>query len=984
MLNLFNDNASSDSDQSFLSLLSDGSTDDGSFVSLPSLADSLEAQFSDVPKNFNVVHINAQSIPAHYPDMQASLLNKNIQAIVVSETWLKPCLPTTLYSLPGFHLIRNDRTSSRGGGVAIYLRSNIPFSVISTSPQPPPSNAGEHLFVEVILSNNKILLGAYYSHSSSVNYFSSFEKILEDLIPLYSHNIILGDFNTCLLKQDHRTHSFESIIKSCNMHILPFSATHHAPNYSPSLLDLCIVSSPQHVAKHGQCSADNFSYHDLIFLSYKIRPPKIKPKVILQRNFSGMNKEKMLQDASNIDWSPVTNAVTVDDQVAIFNSMITQLYDKHAPLRAIKLKHRPAAWLTDDIKLLMSKKCSARHKYKCRPNDSNKEKYVKSRNRCNMVCRDALRRHIHKSVDNDDPAKVWQFLRSFGIGKSLQDSIPNNINIDSLNLYFSSVLPIDVSEKSNTINYLSTLPIPDYSPFVFNRVSACDVKKSLLSITSNAVGGDGISRNMIVPILDIILPVLCLIFNNSMTNGIYPTIWKDAQLIPLPKKPNPKSFTEYRPISILPFLSKVLERLVHSQISKYLSSHDLLNPFQSGFRPGHSTVSTLVKITDDIRLSMDNRNLTILTLLDFSNAFNTVDFDILLAILRSINISPTVLDWFHSYLFGRRQRIRLEEKFSSWCDAIAGVPQGGVLSPLLFAIFINSISNNFSSSYHLYADDLQIYSKAPLDQLSGAVDLINADLNCITTWCRQFGLKINHSKTQVMIVGSSQLISKVDLSTIPSIHFDGVPIPYSTSLKNLGLTIDHCLSWAPQLQVTSRKLYATAGALKRLRNFLPVTTKIALVQSLLLPILDYADVCYPDLTENQLDKLERLQNFCIRFIFGLRKYDHISQYRSKLKWLPIRLRRNAHILSLLYNILFNPLTPRYLKERFNFLHNANVLNLRSSENLALSMPQHGTVFYDHSFSVKAVRLWNLLPVTIRRAQSLSTFKSQVKSFYLAN
>ncbi|KAJ8731621.1 hypothetical protein PYW07_004785 [Mythimna separata] len=142
-----------------------------SFVGFPSLADTLESHFSDVPKNFNVVHINAQSVPAHYTDMLANLDCKNIHAILVSESWLKPCLPSTSYSLPGFQLIRNDRVSGGGGGVAIYLRPQIPFSIVDMSAQPPPQNAGEHLFLEVNLNHVKILLGVYYSPSSRVNFF---------------------------------------------------------------------------------------------------------------------------------------------------------------------------------------------------------------------------------------------------------------------------------------------------------------------------------------------------------------------------------------------------------------------------------------------------------------------------------------------------------------------------------------------------------------------------------------------------------------------------------------------------------------------------------------------------------------------------------------------------------------------------------------------------------------------------------------------
>lgn len=975
--------SSSTSDE-YLSFSSNDTFNSGndSFVSIPTLSDTLAAQFSDVPKNFNVLHINAQSIPAHYPDMLASFDNTNVHAILVSESWLKPCLPSTSFSLPGFILIRNDRTGSVGGGVAIYLRSHFLYSIINMSPQPPPCDAGEHLFIEVLLSHTKILLGVYYSHSIRVNYFASFEKILEDLIPSYTHNIIMGDFNTCLIKKDFRCANLESIVNSSNMHILPLNPTHNFPNCNPSLLDLIFVSSLHHVVKHGQCSADAFSYHDLIFLSYKVRPPKPKPKILLQRSFGTIDMEKLRNDAGEIDWVQVHSANNIDDKVSIFNSTLTQLYDTHAPLRAIKIKHLPAPWLTDDIKKLMHNKVAAKSKLKHCSNDVNKQKYIKSRNRCNRMCRDALRRHIHDSVDNEDPAKVWKFLRSLGVGKSRHHSIPQDLDINSLNQHFSSSSNVNSNDKIATLTYLSSLPTLDHSPFVLSQFTACDVKKSILSISSNAAGGDGISRNMIVLILDEILPILCHILNNSILEGTVPSCWKEAQIIPLPKKSNPKSFSEYRPISILPFLSKVLERLVHNQLSSFFNQNMLLNPLQSGFRTGHSTVSALVKVTDDIRLGMDNRQLTILTLLDFSNAFNSVDFDILLALLRSINISPSVIDWFRSYLFGRRQRIRIQDTFSSWCETNAGVPQGGVLSPLLFAVFINSISFFLTSSYHLYADDLQIYSQAPLDHLADAVDEVNGDLLRIANWSRSHGLTINPIKTQVIIVGSSRLVSKIDFTTLPEIVFGGICVPYSTQVKNLGIIMDNCMSWQPQIQSVARKMFASAASLNRLRNFLPTATKAALAQSLLFPILDYADASYIDLTEDQLNKLERLQNLCIRFIFGLRKYDHVSEFRCKLKWLPIRLRRNSHILSILYNILFNPSTPFYLKERFRFLQ-CSSYSLRSSENLLLTTPEHCTIFYNSSFTVQAVHLWNALPTSIKRAQSLNSFKAQVKDYYLS-
>ncbi|CAG9130076.1 unnamed protein product [Plutella xylostella] len=655
----------------------------------------------------------------------------------------------------------------------------------------------------VYLEQTKTLLGVYYNPSMYNNYYNSFEKVLEDYIPIYNHVIIMGDFNTCLLKKDVRSSSFLSLTQASNMTILPLGATHHFPNCIPTLLDLILVSSPNHVAKHGQCGADGFSYHDLIYLSYKIRPPKAKPRTLLQRNFGGMVLENLRSDAQNAAWDAVYNANTVDEKVSAFNSVMIRLYDVHAPVRAVRMKHLPAPWLTDEIKVMINRKISAKSKFKHQPSDSNRDKYIALRNHCNKVCRDAQRRHIHESVQNGDPAKVWNFLRSLGVGKSRSQSIPKDLDLNLLNQHFTSSVAMDSATKNRTLNTLSSKPTPDFSEFNFSQFADSDVERSILAITSNAVGSDSISRKMVLPILDIILPVISHILNFSISSNTFPSTWKDAQVTPLPKKSNP-SFSDYRPISILPFLSKVLERLVHHQLNRFLVRNDLMNPYQSGFRPGHSTVTALVQITDDVRQGMENGELTVLSLLDFSNAFNTVDFDILLGVLRSLNVSPTVIDWFHTYLHGRRQRIRIEESNSVWCSTTAGVPQGGVLSPLLFAIFINSISDNISSSYHLYADDLQIYNQASISDLPLAIRKTNIDLDHILLWSKDHGLKVNPTKTQVIVLGSPRFTSLVDLNTLPPIVFNGVHIHWSKCVKNLGVYMDSAMTWKNQLDEVRR------------------------------------------------------------------------------------------------------------------------------------------------------------------------------------
>lgn len=251
----------------------------------------------------------------------------------------------------------------------------------------------------------------------------------------------------------------------------------------------------------------------------------------------------------------------------------------------------------------------------------------------------------------------------------------------------------------------------------------------------------------------------------------------------------------------------------------------------------------------------------------------------------------------------------------------------------------------------------------------------------ISQWGKDYGLAINPKKSQVIIIGGAKQIAKIDWANIPQVKIDDVCIPYSKSVKSLSMYLDETLSWTHQIRAVSKKVFSAWSSLKRLRNLLPIPTKVIIAEALILSILDYADACYVDLTNDQLNKLDRLQNLCIRFIFGLRKYDHVTEYRKRLKWLPIRLRRDTHVLSLLYCVLFDPHTPAYLKERFEFQRN-EFKNLRSLDNLSLRIPLQKKNYYHSSFTCQAIRLWNSLPLDIKKAQSLNCFKSQLKKYYL--
>ena len=425
--------------------------------------------------------------------------------------------------------MRNDRTGKGGGGVAIYLRADIPFHIVSVSPS-PYSESAEYLFLELTLHHAKLLLGVLYSPNLCVDYFNSFDSLLNDICPLYEHVVIMGDFNTCHIKDDLRAHKLQSLLSSFNLTILPLAATHHSPNCTPSWLDLMIVSEPNNVTTHGQLTSC-FSYHDFIYLSYRIRPPKRKPQYLFLRNYQGIDLKALQHDANGIDWTCILNCSCINEMVHLFNKEVLRLYDRHAPVRRIKVKTVPAPWLTSAIKDMMAKRDKAKRRLKRCPSERNLCAYKALRNRCSRTCRDAKRRYFHNSLDNRNSSEVWKFLKSVGIGKS-PAAIGKDTDIDALNKHFS--LPpviLDPLVRTSTLLKLSSLPMPQCPSFELSAVTEDDVKKSISAITSSAVGSDNLCSRMISLILPSLLPILTHIFNYSLFSCTFPESWKQAYII---------------------------------------------------------------------------------------------------------------------------------------------------------------------------------------------------------------------------------------------------------------------------------------------------------------------------------------------------------------------------------------------------------------------------------------------------------------------
>ena len=476
-----------------------------------------------------------------------------------------------------------------------------------------------------------------------------------------------------------------------------------------------------------------------------------------------------------------------------------------------------------------------------------------------------------------------------------------------------------------------------------------------------------------------LLPILNSIVNFALQSGIMPNLLKNALVTPVLKKSQDKeNLVNYRPVSNLPYLGKLVEKVAVKQLDAHMTDENLHEPLQSAYRSNHSTETALVKVSNDILSALDERKCVYLVLLDLSAAFDTIDHTVFLQRLEGeCGVAGDALKWMESYLSDRHQCVKINSTLSDNRNILFGFPQGSLIGPFGFKIYtkpLTEIAKRHNIKIHLYADDTQLYTSFDPNHSEEAMNRLESCIEDIRNWMSKNFLKLNEKKTEFIIFGTKTDLSKIEEWTVTV--GDSIILP-SKSVRNIGARMDTELTLNDHINDKIRACYAQLYSISKIRKYLSIDSTKSIVHAFVISRFDNLNSLLANSFQYQYNRLQKVQNNAARLITKQKKSDHITPTLQSLHWLPIEQRIQYKILLLVFKCHLN-IAPSYLQSLL-IPYTPNHYNLRSAMENKYCVNRTKKKYGELAYMNAGPKLWNELPASLRNCPSISSFKTKLKT-----
>ena len=955
-------------------------------------------------KELLILHINCRSLVNKLEELQFIIDILNPDIICLTETWFDCSIPPNSHIPVGFKIIRKDRSpefqqkykKNRGGGVAILYRSHL--TVITK--EKLCNNSEEMLWVQV-RGKESFLLGVIYrpDYSDLLNLQQSSSDVLNDdsgespieknirAATEISRNIIItGDFNVDMKNiENSNTQILKNIYKSYSLSQKIVKPTRINYNTGKSTIIDHIWSTPELKIKSSGTFmglSDHLGVYTKINMTSNNTPPA---QYVKRRCFKSYDPIKYSQEVQeNLNNSDIPQHIANKDINAATESLtniLLRIAEKHAPFKNFKIKEKSRIpWTTPELTNMIAEKNQLLSANSLIRSKILKRKINKTQNTIKNLKKSLKKDFTKKEIDKagKDPQKLWylyNLLTQRGKQKDLIE--PENMSQESANKYnhyFSTIghsrhINVPTSEvKSSTVKNCQ---------FSLKHETPQTIDKIIDSLKNRvAVGRDNLHVCFIKDAKKEISSVITSIINLGFDINIFPTSMKISRIKPIYKKENPNKIENYRPIALLPILSKIIERCVANQIIDYLEQNHLLSKSQHAYRKQHSPITCLAEILNLVYKKLDSNIHTAIVSVDLSKAFDSINHRILLKKLQKLGFQSNALKWISSYLDNRRHTTQFKHFESTEAVATTGVPQGSILGPLLFICYTNDLSDSFGDlcSIFSYADDTQFVASAPTQE-----DLQTKIKDIITQaekWFSINHLQTNPTKTKILIFNYNKENPVSFEATVFGKSKKIFPKPH---VKILGVYVDKDLNWVKHINHVKKKSMNVTRNIHRINYLLPIQHRINLYHGVISPQFEYADVAWGGCAEKDKKRLQTVQNFAAKSITGNRKKDSATQSLKKLNFLNLQQRRQVHDSVFAHKALLEKSTANLHSQYASLIPKHKT---RRSTLGKLNLPAHSTTKYKKSPFLRSIIAWNDTPPTLPK-DNIKSHKTGYQNHLLA-
>ena len=739
--------------------------------------------------------------------------------------------------------------------------------------------------------------------------------------------------------------------------------------------------------KDEVCNSDHFA----LCFTVNIKPNIVDKFVELdKRNFRNFDRLQFCKEIENACLLHKFPELSIGQCVSAYNNTLKHALDKQCPSHKIKVRNRPQQkWFNESLKELKRKRRSMERKAKQYKSIwwQHQLKLINTEYKIAINETRATYFNTELNKNKSDSKKVHKKV-NYLIGEkqtAIYPSYENELELaNDMTTYFSNKIKgirKEISENGVQSSFSLNHSTQTQSTFdSFTTIDSDALQTILSEMNGKYHSNDPIPTWLLKSCIETLGPILLYLVNRSLEESIFPDVLKHAVVHPTIKDStgNKDDYKNYRPVSNLTFLSKLIEKCANSQLQTYLQKNNLQPKCQSAYRKGHSCETALLKVVNDLQTEVSSRNMVALVLLDLSSAFDTIDHDLLFHKLQNkFGISGSVLNWIKSYLKNRTFAVKIGNIEGKPVILIYGVPQGSILGPLLFVLYISdvvTIAQECGFNIHLYADDCQFY--IGFNPLTDRTSNSTAVQNCfqrIKLWMKNNFLKLNIDKTQVMFLGRPQEISLFDVSL--NIEDKDYYSDKNMDVKTLGVLLDSQLKMDKMVSQCIKTCYFNLKQLQSIRRCLDKDTKLMLVTTSILSRLDYCNILLTNVSVTLIKRLQKVLNASIRFIFNLKMSQSVTPYLKLCHILPVKQRIKYKSCILMYKIVYG-LSPDYLSS-LAFPDVSNRDNLRSSNDLlCMKLPD-----CQKCIQYSMIQNWNELPYELRSLENVTTFKKKLKTHY---